>query len=112
MVMRKKRGKSARGASKGKRKGLFFPPKSKKLADIISIASPTAFRESIRILSKKGYLTLREYRALLLAQNRAKAMLKRKNLSARERKELKEIASIKIPKPKPRGVSTTSKSRR
>jgi len=78
-------------------KTLFFKPKSKRLAKIISITSPTAFRKAIKIL-KKGGLTLTERRALILAQNRAKAILKRKTLSTKERKQFEAIAKIKIQK--------------
>lgn len=80
-----------------KRKTLFFPAKSKRLARIISIKSPTAFRKSIRTL-KKGGVTLKEKRALVLAQNRARAILKKKNLSVKERKQFREISKIKLPK--------------
>ncbi len=77
-------------------KTIFFPPKSKRLAKIISITSPSAFRKSIRVLSRGG-LTLRERRALVLAQNRARAILKKKTLSPKERREMKAIAKIRIP---------------
>ena len=80
-----------------KGKTLFFPAKSKRLARIISIKSPTAFRKSIRTL-KKGGLKTNEKRALVLAQNRARAILKKKNLSIKERKQFREISKIKIPK--------------
>ena len=92
--------RKSRKGGKYRGKSIFFPPKDKRLAEIVSIATPQAFKASIKALKgKKGYLTLREYRALLLAQNRAKAMLKRKNLSPQERRELREIVRIKIPKP-------------
>ena len=70
-------------------------PKSKYLARVISITSPTAFRKSIRTLKKDG-LSVTEKRALILAQNRALAQLKRKNLSSKERKEMGAIGKIKI----------------
>ncbi len=78
-------------------KSLFFEPKSKKLARQISITSPAAFQRSIGIIKKDG-VTLNESRALILAQNRAKAQLQRKNLSLRERIEFNTIANIKLPK--------------
>ena len=83
---------------KRKRKNtLFGKSKHKWLADAITIKTPAGFRESIRKLKKSGGgLSLLEYRGLVLAQNRAKAMLKRKNLSSRERKQLREISKIKI----------------
>src|SRR5882672_5964273 len=81
---------------RARRKTIFFPPKHKKLAEIISIESPAAFRGSIRKLKKMG-IGAREKRALVLAQNRAKAMLKKRNLSAKERRELQAIARIRLP---------------
>jgi hypothetical protein len=79
-----------------RRKTIFFPPKHKKLAEIISIESPAAFRESIRKLQKMG-IGAREKRALVLAQNRAKAMLKKKSLSPKEQRELEAIARMPLP---------------
>lgn len=78
-------------------KTIFFPPKNKALAKKISITSPADFWESIEKL-KQGGLTLQESRALILAQNRAKVQLKRKNLSMEERQEFREIAEVKLPK--------------
>jgi len=76
---------------------IFFPAKSKALAGKISITSPTAFRESIREL-KKGGLSLREKKALVLARTRATAQLGRENLSSKERKQFRAISKINIPK--------------
>ncbi len=83
-----------------RRRGLFgSKPKSKRIAKIISITSPTAFRRSIRILKKDGGgLSLHEKRALVLARNRAGAQLDRKDLSPKERKQFREITKISIPK--------------
>ncbi len=78
-------------------KSIFFPAKDKALSRKISITSPSTFKESIREL-KKGGLNLKEKRALVLAQNRARAILNKKNLSVKERKQFKEISKIKIPK--------------
>lgn len=78
-------------------KSIFFPPKDKALARKISITSPFAFRQSIRKL-KKGGVTLKERRALILARTRAKVILKRNNLSGKERKQFRTIAQINIPK--------------
>lgn len=75
--------------------------KNKRLADNISIRSPTAFRESIRKLKKGRYSTI-ERRALVLAQARAKLHLKRKNLSGKEQLQMKRIANTTIPKVKKR----------
>ncbi|PYO52053.1 MAG: hypothetical protein DMD84_10970 [Candidatus Rokuibacteriota bacterium] len=79
-----------------RRKTIFFPPRHKKLADIISIESPAAFRESIRKLKRMG-IGATEKRALVLAQNRAKAMLKKRSLSEKERRELQAISRIRLP---------------
>ena len=76
-------------------KSIFFPAKSKRLAGIISIKSPAAFNKSIRILKKGGFST-REKRALILAQNRAAAQLKRKDLSDKERSQFTKIAAAEI----------------
>lgn len=80
-----------------KRRGLFFPAKNQRIARAISIKSPTAFRGSIRKL-KKGGLTLKEGRSLVLARNRAKAQLGRRNLSPKERREFTTISRTRIPK--------------
>ena len=88
--------RATRSTSRGRRRTIFFPPRHKKLADIISIESPAAFRESIRRLKRMG-IGPTEKRALVLAQNRAKAMLKKRNLSAKERRELQAIARMPLP---------------
>lgn len=76
--------------------GLFnIEIKNKRIADIISIESPTKFRESMKEL-KKGYFTNNEKKSLVLAQNRARAILNKKNLSEREKKQFIEISKIKI----------------
>ncbi len=91
--MATRRTKATRGA---RRKTIFFAPKERKLADIISIESPAAFKESIRTLKKMG-IGAREKRALVLAQNRAKAMLEKRSLSENERRQLEEIARMPLP---------------
>ena len=75
---------------------IFFEPKNKRLARIISITSPTAFKRSIMKLSENG-LSLRKRKALVLARTRAKLQLRRKNLSPKERKQFTEISKMKIP---------------
>jgi hypothetical protein len=85
-----------RNTSRRRRRTIFFPPRNKKLADIISIESAAVFKESIRRLQRGG-LTATEKRALVLAQNRAKAMLKKRSLSANERRQLESIARIPLP---------------
>jgi hypothetical protein len=77
-------------------KTIFFPPRDRKLADTISIKFPAAFRESIRKLKRTG-IGAREKRALVRAQNRARAMLKKKSLSAKERKQLQAIVRTRLP---------------
>jgi hypothetical protein len=77
-------------------KTLFFKPKNKSLAKIITITSVKGFKDSIRKLRKKG-ITTEEKRALVLAQNRARAHLKKKTLSPSVRKRFKAIAKLKLP---------------
>ncbi len=79
------------------RQSLFFAATNKKLASQISIKSPQAFRKSINTV-KKGGVTLEEKRALVLAQNRAGAQLKRSSLSMKERLEFTLIRGMKLPK--------------
>lgn len=74
------------------------PIRSQARANKISIRSPDTFRRSIAAL-KKGRYTLGDYRALILAQNRARAQLRRRGLSAKERMQFSEIVRIRIPKP-------------
>lgn len=82
------------------KKTLFFPPKHKRLAKIITIESPSKARKAARQLLKecrklkRADAILLRARAMQLAANRAKAMLNRKNLSKKERRELKEVAKI------------------
>lgn len=78
-------------------RSLFSKPRSKYLSRVITITSPTAFRRSIRTL-RKGGLNRKEKNALVLAQNRAKVQLKRKNLSPKERRQFRQIAGIQLPK--------------
>jgi len=92
--------------AKKKSDGLFKPPRHRWLADIVSFESPTKARESARKLVKafeRGRIGRRKIgrkraltiaRALNYAANRAEASAKRKGLSSKERKELKEIAKI------------------
>lgn len=74
---------------------LFSKPKNKRLANAISIQSPTKFRHSIQNLKKNG-LTTQEKKALVLARTRASLQLRRDNLSMKERKQFKMIARTKI----------------
>lgn len=75
---------------------IFGPAKSKRLAKIITIKSPTAFKESIRKI-RKGGVTGEEKKALVLARNRATAQLNRKNLSRKERIQMRAIKNTKLP---------------
>ena len=77
---------------------LFFKSKRSRLSNIISISSPEAFRASIEALKgPDNKVTLTSKRALVLAQNRARAILHKKNLSANERRQFNEIVRIKLP---------------
>lgn len=78
-----------------RKKTIFFPPKHKRLAKKIRIDTPANFRKSISDLKKDG-LTTTEKRALVLARNRAKAQLNRKDLSREERKEMRIISKMPI----------------
>lgn len=75
---------------------VFFKPRSKRLSRIISIKNPRAFRSSVRKLNRSG-LTVKEKRALVLARTRARLQLRRKNLSPKERRQFRMIASTKLP---------------
>ncbi len=80
-----------------KRQTLFFAPTNKRLARVIDTTSPTAFRRSVQTI-KRGGVTLKEKRALVLAQNRARAQLNRRNLSQNERKQFTMISRMRLPK--------------
>ena len=75
--------------------GVFGKAKSKKLAALITIRSARAFKESVRKVSRGG-LTGKEKKALVLARTRATLSLRRKNLSKRERIQMRAISKIKI----------------
>ena len=85
---------------KVKGKTLFFPPRSKKFADIISVESPEKAKKSVKILesefinAKTRTKKVQIKQRTVLVANRAGATLKRKNLSPKERKEFKEIERI------------------
>lgn len=86
--------------------GLFKPPAHEEIAEVVSFETPEKARLSASLIlnglgrgrfqgrevNRKYALTLA--RALQYAANRAKAALKRKNLSEKERKELKVVAKI------------------
>lgn len=80
--------------------GIFdIPVKSKYLARIITITSVAAFKKSVRTLSRQKSYNTEKYRALILAQNRARVSAMRKDLKPATRKRFQTIAAIKIPKP-------------
>ncbi len=75
---------------------IFFEAKSKRLAGLVDITSPTAFREGLRKAKQNGF-SLQEFRAFDIGQKRSEAQLKRKNLSAEERKQFTIISNIRLP---------------
>lgn len=81
-----------------KKRGLFFPPKNKKIAEIIRIDTPKNAKRSVKELSKlikKGEITIdMAIKYVTVAANRCLAILNRKDLSSKERKEMKEVAKI------------------
>ncbi len=83
---------------KKQNKGLFRPAKNKKIAEIIKIDTPKNARGSVKELAKmidKGKITIDQaIKYVTNAANRAKASLNRKNLSKKERKEMKEVARV------------------
>jgi polyhydroxyalkanoate synthesis regulator phasin len=96
----------SKGKSKGKNRGrksnskrsLFFPPKNRKIADIIKIDSPKNAESSIKKLRQlidKGKITIDQaIKYVTVAANRSKASLNRKNLSKQERKEMRQVANL------------------
>ena len=93
---KKKRGRSKSRSKKG---GLFKPPKHKDIAKIVSFETPSKARKAAKKLlsmmkrarRKRALVILK---ALNYAANRAKAAAKRRNLSPKERRELKQISKI------------------
>ena len=100
--------------------GMFAPPRHKWLAKIIRIDSPSAARKAVRELKRRMNSKNRTLiiRAANLAANRAKVMLRRKNLSRKERRELREVEKIyrsfvdKYKKNKSRRKKTSRRKRR
>jgi len=96
-------GRSRKGRKRGRsrnRSMFYSPARHKYLGEIVTFKNPSAARGAARELLRlfKSARTrakkLRIKRAAILAANRARASAKRKNLSSRERKELREIARI------------------
>lgn len=85
---------------RGRGKTMFFEAKSKSLADIVSIESPTAARKSVAELKKwagrSSARVRRSIRSATLAANRANATTKRRSrdLPAKEKRELRQVASV------------------
>lgn len=84
-----------------KKRGIFYePPYYQKYSEIVRMDTPTNARKSAKTLveeakeAKRPSKVRRIIRVLNLAANRAKVALKRKNLSAKEKRELREIAGI------------------
>lgn len=91
------------GRKKGKSKkkgGLFRPVRHKWIAKIVTFKDPDSAEKAAEKLVKEVKKSKRKSRALTIARaltyaaNRAEASAKRRNLSPKERKELKEIAEI------------------
>ena len=88
-----------KGSNKGKTKrGLFFPPKNKEIAEIVKIDSPKSAKKSVKQLAgliDKGKITIDQaIKYVTLAANRSKAALNRKNLSKKEKQEFKKVTEI------------------
>lgn len=85
---------------KKKQLGLFQKPSYKKYSKIISFKSPTKARESTKKLeeefvnSKTNAKRLRIARVAQYSANRARATVKRKNLSRAEKSEYRKISTI------------------
>lgn len=76
-----------------------------RLSKAISIASPSAFKASIgRVKMLKGISAQRKKAALSNARNIAGAQLKRKTLSAKERKQSTAIKNTRLPSLKSLGA--------
>lgn len=78
---------------------IFFKPKYRYLADIVSLRSPAEARASVQLLSEQfqeatPHKQRRIIRATQLAANRAKAIRNRKTLSAKEKAEFRQIEQI------------------
>lgn len=86
--------------SRSRDKTMFRKPKSQKLAKMVSIESPTSAKIGASMLVRHFNKLSRRpskvatKRAAVLAANRAGAMLKKKDLSRKERVELRKVRSI------------------
>jgi hypothetical protein len=83
-----------------KRATIFFPPKHKKLSEIIRVDTPTSAKDSVEKLiiefdkAKTRDKKLRIMRAIKLAETRARVMSENDRLSSKERNEAREVANI------------------
>ena len=84
-----------------RRKTMFYePPRHPSLAAVVSIRSPAEARAAARVLlrmaeearTRKRKVTIK--RAMVLAANRAEAAAKKRSLSRKEKRELREVAMI------------------
>ncbi len=80
------------------KRGIFFPPKHKELADIITIKSISGAREAVRkikaLLRKRKY-TLKQLRAaLILAGARARVIAKTRAKDPAVKRRLLQVANI------------------
>lgn len=90
-----------RKTRRGKGRSMFYDkPRHRDIAEIVTIESPAAARKAGRKLlamfnkakTRKRKVTIK--RSVVLAANRAEAASKRRNLSEKERREMKEVARI------------------
>ena len=76
----------------------YEPARNPDLAAVVTIKSPAAARQAVRILLNMAKaqplrrLTIK--RAMVLAANRAAAARKKRNLSLKEKRELKQVEEI------------------
>ncbi|MHA1607988.1 MAG: hypothetical protein ACTSWP_10735 [Candidatus Freyarchaeota archaeon] len=92
----------ARKSRKSRRaKTMFYsPPRHRDLGEIVSIRSPEEARASAKVLvrmaqearTRRRKVTIK--RAMVLAANRAEAAAKKQGLSAKEKREMREVARI------------------
>lgn len=90
------RGKKRKRRRKGRT--MFQPAKHKGLSETVRIDDPRAARKAAKQLErefrerKTRKAKVRRKRAAVQAANRAEAHLKRRNLSRKERKEMRQVA--------------------
>ncbi|RLE45442.1 hypothetical protein DRJ25_05670 [Candidatus Woesearchaeota archaeon] len=83
-----------------RKKTMFFPPRHKKIAAIISIEDPKKARKAVKTLLRRAKKTNRRKtkvlikRCMILAANRAEASAKRRNITKKEKRELRTVANI------------------